>query len=498
MLWENFSRNMQQLQRTTQMAVVADEAAISYTDLAHNAAALAEVLITAAVGAGQVLHAYLGNIPAFVVAQLATSKVGCVFAPLDVGLTDAEARDLLTLTGGDLIVCEASSKTRCEKISNNLIVVDALGQVVSTDIKSLSAPSIADDIACIQFSSGSTGASKGILLSKEAFFYRSHYLLTSLGLREDDRTLCTLPLSHTHGAECLALPTLLAGGTLYLKSPKFAFPLYILEELERCGITFFSSIPQFYDFAVKLEHASAPNLSALRHPFCGSAALARSTAEAFFARYGVHIKQGYGLAELSVICINRHEGERVVYDSIGTPLDGIEWRLSGGDNLSDDDHFSGDAREGELIVRSKAMFSGYLNNPEQTQEKLQNGWLHTGDVVSVDADGLFRVIGRKEDFVKINGYKVYASEVERTIIGIDWIKECAVIAEKNEVGAEFMVAYLVPADSDTVTTVPEKDVISFLRQRLSEYKIPKKFVLRTELPKNALGKILKSRIQGQP
>jgi acyl-CoA synthetase (AMP-forming)/AMP-acid ligase II len=226
--------------------------------------------------------------------------------------------------------------------------------------------------------------------------------------------------------------------------------------------------------------------------------LARSTAEAFFARYGVHIKQGYGLAELSVICINRHEGERVVYDSIGTPLDGIEWRLSGGDNLSDAENLSGDAKDGELIVRSKAMFSGYLNNPEQTQEKLQNGWLHTGDVVSVDADGLFRVIGRKEDFVKINGYKVYASEVERAIIGIDWIKECAVIAEKNDVGAEFMVAYLVPADSDTVTTVPEKDVISFLRQRLSEYKIPKKFVLRNELPKNALGKILKSRIQGQP
>lgn len=490
MLWDNFVRNMQQHQRTTQMAVVSDEAAISYTDLARNAEALADVLAAEGVGAGQVLHAYLGNIPAFVVAQLATSKVGCVFAPLDVGLTDAEARDLLTLTGGDLIVCEASSKARCEKISNNLIVVDALGEVIHTDIKQLPAASIAHNIACIQFSSGSTGASKGILLSKEAFFYRSHYLLTSLGLREDDRTLCTLPLSHTHGAECLALPTLLAGGTLYLKSPKFAFPLYILEELERCGITFFSSIPQFYDFAVKLEHASAPNLNALRHPFCGSAALARSTAEAFFARYGVHIKQGYGLAELSVICINRHEGERVFYDSIGTPLDGIEWRLSGDDNLSDD------AKEGELIVRSKAMFSGYLNNPEQTQEKLQNGWLHTGDVVSVDADGLFRVVGRKEDFVKINGFKVYASEVERAIIGIDWIKECAVIAERNDTGAEFMVAYLVPADSDTITSVPEKEVISFLRQRLSEYKIPKKFVLRTEFPKNALGKILKSKIQG--
>lgn len=484
MLWENFLHSTRQRAGLEKLAVVTDDASISYADLLANAESLGSALIDAGVGPGQVLHAYLGNVPAFVVAQLASQKAGCVFAPMDIGLTDAEARDLLALTQGDLIVCDAATQARCETISQNVVVVDVMGRVERARIAGLPAPSIAPDMACIQFSSGSTGASKGILLSKEAFFYRSHYLVQSLGLQDDDRTLCTLPLSHTHGAECLALPTLLAGGTLYLKSPKFAFPLYILEELERHRITFFSSIPQFYDFAVKLENTKAPDLSALRHPFCGSAALARSTAEAFFERYGVHIKQGYGLAELSVICINRHDGATVVYDSIGTPLVGIEWRLDG-DN------------EGEFIVRSRAMFSGYLNNPEQTREKLQDGWLHTGDVVSVDADGMFRVIGRKEDFVKINGFKVYASEVERAIIGIDWVKECAVLAEKNATGVETMVAYLVPADPEAMTVVPDKEVIQYLRKILSEYKIPKKFVLRTELPKNPLGKILKSRIHNE-
>lgn len=484
MLWEHFLRNTTQRAGMDKLAIVTDDAVISYADLLSNAHALGDTLIEAGVGPGQVLHAYLGNVPAFVVAQLASQKAGCVFAPMDIGLTDAEARDLLTLTQGDLIVCDAATQGRCEAISRNVVVVDAQGQVQQVNIAGLAAASIDPEMACIQFSSGSTGASKGILLSKEAFFYRSHYLVQSLGLQDDDRTLCTLPLSHTHGAECLALPTLLAGGTLYLKSPKFAFPLYILEELERHRITFFSSIPQFYDFAVKLENAQAPDLSALRHPFCGSAALARTTAEAFYQRYGVHIKQGYGLAELSVICINRHDREPVVYDSIGTPLVGIEWRLDG-------------ENEGEFIVRSKAMFSGYLNNPEQTREKLQDGWLHTGDVVSVDSDGMFRVIGRKEDFVKINGFKVYASEVERAIIGIDWVKECAVVAEKNDTGVETMVAYLVPADSEATQSVPDKEVILYLRKILSEYKIPKKFVLRTELPKNPLGKILKSRIKGE-
>ena len=158
--------------------------------------------------------------------------------------------------------------------------------------------------------------------------------MRALGLGESDRTLCTLPLSHTHGAECLALPTLMTGGTLYLKSPKFSFPLYILEEIERLGITFFSSIPQFYDFAVKLALDKTPNLSSLRLPFCGSAALARTTAEAFFQKFGVHIRQGYGLAELSVICMNMHDSGRVAYDSVGKPIEGIEWRLDGDSKAS--------------------------------------------------------------------------------------------------------------------------------------------------------------------
>ena len=103
--------------------------------------------------------------------------------------------------------------------------------------------------------------------------------------------------------------------------------------------------------------------------------------------------------------------------------------------------------EGELVVRSKAMFAGYLNNEEATRAKLKDGWLHTGDIVSVDRDGLFHIVGRKEDFIKVNGFKVYATEVEKAIIGLDWVKECAVLAEKDAVGSEPIVAHIVPADS---------------------------------------------------
>lgn len=477
MLWDALSRST-----SGAPAIVADAATLSYAELIANAARLGDALAGAGVGPGHVVLAYFDSAPAFLVALLASARLGAAFAPIDFGVTDAEARALLALSRSDLVVCEPAAAARCAGWARTVVAVTPAGELAGPPPAGrVGPPSVDPDVGIMQFSSGTTARSKGILLGHEALFYRSHYLARALGLGPRDRTLCALPLSHTHGAECLALPTLMAGGTLYLKSPRLAFPLYILEELARLGITFFSSIPQFYDFAVKLELARPPDLSALRLPFCGSAALARATAEAFHARYGVHIRQGYGLAELSVICANMHDGGRVVYDAVGTPIEGIEWRLDGG----------GD--EGELLVRSKAMFTAYLGDPEATRARLADGWLHTGDVVRVGADGLFRIVGRKEDFIKVNGFKVYASEVETAIIAIDWIAECAVLAERDALGTESIVAHVVVRDGHPGGDV-HAELVRHLRAVLSEYKLPRRSVVWRELPKNPLGKILKSQI----
>ncbi len=483
MIWEFLARSVSTSTDSERPAIVSDAATLSYAELVTNAERLAGALGDAGIGPGNVVLAYLDNVPAFLVALLASAKLGSTFAPLDIGVTDAEAHALLALSRSDLIICDPTAVARCERWSANLVAVTVRGDVAETRVPAPPPPSIDPGIGCMQFSSGTTAASKGILLGHQALFYRSHYLGRALGLDRGDRTLCTLPLSHTHGAECLALPTLMTGGTLYLKSPRFAFPLYILEELERLRITFFSSIPQFYDFAVKLALDRTPDLGALRLPFCGSAALARVTAEAFFAKYGVHIRQGYGLAELSVICMNMHDGDTVHYDSVGKPIEGIEWRLDGV------------GAEGELLVRSKAMFAGYINDAAATGDKLKDGWLHTGDVVAVDDHGRFRIVGRKDDFIKVNGFKVYAAEVETAIIGLDWIVECAVLGERDELGTESMVAHVVPRDASRSPRAVHDDLVRHLRTVVSDYKIPKRCVVWSELPKNPLGKILKAKIR---
>jgi acyl-CoA synthetase (AMP-forming)/AMP-acid ligase II len=485
-LWESISNA--DVRRDNHLAVVADEAELTYGELFSHVEALAGALRKIGVGRGHVVLVNLDNVPAFLVAVLACARLGAAFAPIDVGATDSEVEGIVALTGSDLVVAGTDDQPRLPDRFGNVVRLDAAGAVTDVTAAGLAPPTVDASIGCLQFSSGSTGQSKGVLIGHEALYYRTHYYVRLLGLSAADRTLCAVPLSHPHGSETLALPTLMAGGTLFLKSPKYAFPLYILEEIAENGITFFSSIPAFYDAAAKLSLTDPPDLAALRLAACGSAPLATTSAEAFHASYGVRLQQIYGLAELHAICMNRQDSDRNTFDSVGRPVEGIEWRILGDEN-------GGTAKtEGELVVRSKAMFSGYLNNEEATQEKLRAGWLHTGDVVSVGEDGLFRVVGRKEDFIKVNGLKVYAAEVEKAIIGLAWIKECAVLAEKDTGGTERIVAHIVPADPRCDSDGMEAALIKELRTVISDYKLPKRCVVWPALPKSPMGKILKSRI----
>ena len=489
MLWESISNSVVDQGLSTHPAIVSGEAELTYGQLLAGSEALADALREIGVGPGHVVLTNLDNVPAFLVAILASAQLGAAFAPIDVGATDAEVEGIVALTGSNLVVAGSGDQPRLPDHFDNIVRVDAAGAATDVQSARLAPPSVDASIGCLQFSSGTTGLSKGVLIGHEALCYRTQYYMRLLGLGAEDRTLCAVPLSHAHGSETLALPTLLAGGTLFLKSPKYAFPLYILEEIAQHRITFFSSVPAFYDAAVKLSLTQPPDLATLRLAACGSAPLARSTAQEFATRFGLPIQQIYGLAELHAICMNRHDGERIVLR-----LGRKARRGSRVANLRGPGKGTAVESEGELVVRSKAMFSGYLNNEEATRAKLKDGWLHTGDIVSVDRDGLFHIVGRKEDFIKVNGFKVYATEVEKAIIGLTWVKECAVLAEKDAVGSERIVAHIVPTDSAGAPEGMESLLIKELRNVLSEHKLPKRCVVWPALPKSPMGKILKSKI----
>lgn len=458
MLWKYFENRI----TDNNPAIVWDDDTVTYAELLTRASLLADQMKAMGVGPGCVVLIYLGNVPAFLVTLLASSKLGCAFAPLDLQLKECKVQ-------GNLVVSETVVSETKVTFCGNLIQVNRLGDIETTKLSNPMKPLVDNSIACMQFTSGSTGQPKAILLTHEACYYRPYSVKQALGLTHQDRTLCILPLSHPHGAECLALPTLIAGGILFLKSPEFSYPLYILQELERFKITFFSSIPTFYDLAVKLESVDVK--IDVKHFFCGSASLSEATARAFHEKYGIAIKQGYGLAELALICVNHHDNESIVYRSVGRPIEGIEWRI----------------QQGELLVRSKGVFSGYLNDKTASEKKLKNGWLYTGDIVSIDEHGLFYIVGRQEDFVKIRGFKVSALEVEAELIALSWVKECLVQPTQDEQ----LIAYVVPSAWEKTEEVMRSNLINYLRKRLADYKIPAYWAFREELPKTSLGKIRK-------
>lgn len=334
------------------------------------------------------------------------------------------------------------------------------------------------DIRLIQMSSGSTGAPKLILIDEKALLARSKDIRSELALHDQDRTLCTVPLSHSHGIDCLALPTLWAGGTLYLFESETAFPYRILNWIEKYQITFFSSLPQMYDLFNQLGKSNKYDLKSLRYPFCGSAALSEQTAIEFNHLFGLNIRQGYGLAEIGVICLNK-QSQKENYQSVGKPMSNIDWKLG---------------PEGELLVKSDSLFKGYFDNITETEKRLVDGYLKTEDLVSVDENGFFYILGRQNDFINVLGKKVYPREIESVLTDFPDLKEYCVTGQTDPQRGEIPVLHAIKHNPDQNDDDLRKKFFDFLQDKMEEYKIPRKIIFHDSFPKSPLGKILKSKL----
>lgn len=479
----------QQLESATKQlgsknAIVWDEKAMTFDEFFAAVKSVSLFLSNLGVKEGVVVCTVFDNCPAAIIVLFAVNDLGGTCAPLEIGLSAPEAKGLVTTCDASVLCCSPEFEARFSNLFPRTLILDDEGSIEESLDQGPINLSFARDAGLIAFSSGTTGNPKAIVIAKKALLYRSTYLIKPIGLDQNERTLVALPLSHSHGLECLTLSTLMAGGTVFLYSPRFAYPQYILEELSQHKITFFSSVPQFYDYAVRLSPFEKSDLSGLRFPFCGSAALSAATARLFFEKFGVSIKQGYGLTELPVICLNQREDPSLDYDSVGNVISGVEWQIEGGSD------------EGELLVRSEALFDSYWHNPEETAFKIQKGWLHTGDLVSRDSkSGSFRIIGRKDDFIKVGGLKVFPSEIEQALISLSEVKECAVLGRRDDSGSETITAYIVPA-AECMGESLENLLVERLRGLISDYKIPREFYFRSSLPKSPLGKIAKSKIAG--
>ncbi len=391
---------------------------------------------------------------------LACWQKGACVVPIDPQLGEIEIDYLFTQIPPHHIIAETNSS-----------------KVNGKNLTTVKNPDV-NDAQIVQLSSGTTGTPKIMLISGAAIRYRAVSNRDHLGLTEQERTLCTVPLSHSHGIDCLALPTLFAGGSLYLFEPTTAYPYRILDWIEKYRITFFSSLPQMYDQFNKLFGQKTYNLESLRYPFCGSAALAESTAVDFNKNFNLHLRQGYGLAEIGVICVNIKSNQNN-YHSIGEVIKGIDWKL-------------GD--DGELLVKAPSLFSGYYRNATETENRFDQGFLKTEDLITIDQDGFFYITGRKNDVINIMGKKVFPREIENALAPLKSLKEFSITSATDPDRGQIAVLHAVKNDTSVSSEGIEKEVIQFLSGKLEDFKIPRKFVWHDNLPKSPLGKILKSKL----
>jgi malonyl-CoA/methylmalonyl-CoA synthetase len=344
--------------------------------------------------------------------------------------------------------------------------------------------------ALIVYTSGTTGAPKGAVLPRRAIASNLDALAEAWELSGDDRLAHALPLFHVHGLVLGLLGPLRLGGQL---QHLVRFDTAAVTAAFEGGATVLFGVPTMYHrLAAELEHdaALADALRGARLLVSGSAALAGPDFDRVERATGQRVAERYGLTETLMNTAVRASGERRP-GYVGEALSGVELRLVGDDG--EDIEASDDETIGELAVRGPNLFSGYLNRPDATDAAVREGWFFTGDLATRAPDGYWRIVGRRStDLIKTGGYKVGALEVEGALLAHPGVAEVAVTGAPDEDLGERIVAWVV---ADEAARAPAaEELADHVARELAPHKRPRDIHFVDELPRNAMGKVVKGRL----
>lgn len=358
-----------------------------------------------------------------------------------------------------------------------------------TAVDASTAPTIpslrpADTIAVLQYTGGTTGRSKGAMLSHRnlvANAHQSNYFVPG-GSQAEDIVVCALPLFHVYAMTiCMNLP--IAFGGCILLVPRFDAK-ELLELVQRYRATSFPGVPTMYVALTQVLTPGSDALNSLRICNSGGAPLPVQVLHRFEELTGAVMSEGYGLSESSPVTHSSLQARRKV-GSIGVPAPETKAKIVA---IDDPSRELATGESGELAIFGPQVMVGYWNRPEETARTLVDGWLLTGDIAVIDEEGFTFIVDRKKDLIIASGYNVYPRDVEEALYRHPAVLEAAVVGAPDEYRGETVKAFVVLQSGATVT---EADLIAFCREQLAPYKVPRMIEFRDELPKSAVGKILR-------
>jgi len=462
------------------VAIETPERRYTYADLDLETARFANALTALGVAPGDRVAAQVEKSAANLLLYLATIRAGAVFLPLNPAYTLAEAQAFLADAEPALVVCDPSAREAVAAIAG-AAAVETLDAAGSGSLAALAAGSpdrfataarTADDLAAICYTSGTTGRSKGAMLTHAALAANAAALRDLWRFTSDDVLIHALPLYHVHGLFVAANVLMMAGGSMILQ-PRFD-PAAVIAAMGRA--TSLMGVPTFYHRLLASPELDAAATARMRLFVCGSAPLLARTHEAWRARTGHAIIERYGMTETLMIASNPYDGERRP-GTVGFALPGVSLRIAG--------------EVGAIEVKGTHVFGGYWRAPEKTAAELTpDGWFVTGDLGRVDADGYLSIVGRAKDLVISGGLNIYPKEIEAAIDALPGVVESAVIGLPHADLGEAVTAVVV-ASGD----VSEAEVLEGLTGRLARFKIPRRVVFAHELPRNGMGKVQKATLR---